>query len=235
MNEKVIIFDAGSLISFSMNGLYDVLKKLKETFSGKFIITEEVKYEIIDRPMKIRRFELEALRLNQLFSEKVFELPESIGISTKEITEKTNSYMKIANETFEGGGRVIHLIDSGETSCVALSKILSEKGIENIVVIDERTLRSLVENPDQLKSHLQKRLHSKINSKEENYKLFKGVKIIRSTELIYIAYKKGLVNIKGKKILEALLYAMKMKGCSVSEDEIREIVSLGYSRIKEFK
>ena len=63
---KVIIFDSGALISFSMNGMTDVVEKLKGIFSGKFIITSEVKKEVIDTPIKIRRFELEALKIKHL-------------------------------------------------------------------------------------------------------------------------------------------------------------------------
>ena len=57
---KAIIFDSGTLISFAINGLYEELKLLKAKFDGKFIITDEVKAEIIDKPINIKRFELEA-------------------------------------------------------------------------------------------------------------------------------------------------------------------------------
>ena len=43
---------------------------------------------------------------------------------------------------------------------------------------------------------------------------------------MYIAYKKGLVRIKDKKILDAILYALKFKGCSISTDEIERIKKL---------
>ena len=42
-----------------------------------------------------------------------------------------------------------------------------------------------------------------------------------------MAYKKGLIEIKDPKILEALLYAMKSKGCAVSYEEIEQIKRLG--------
>jgi len=46
--EKAIILDSGVLISFSMNGIIEIIKKLKGNFSGKFLITSEVKKEVID-------------------------------------------------------------------------------------------------------------------------------------------------------------------------------------------
>ena len=47
---KAIIFDSGTLISFSMNGVTEELEKLKGIFEGKFLITPDVKREVIDRP-----------------------------------------------------------------------------------------------------------------------------------------------------------------------------------------
>ena len=65
---KAIIFDASTLISFAMNGLLREIVGLKKIFKGKFIITKEVKSEVIDRPIKIKRFELEALKIQQLIA-----------------------------------------------------------------------------------------------------------------------------------------------------------------------
>ena len=57
----------------------------------------------------------------------------------------------------------------------------------------------------------------------ENLKFFKGFGIIRSAELVYVAYKKGLIKLKDGNVLNALLYAVKFKGAAISGDEIREI------------
>ena len=88
MTSKAIIFDAGPLISLSMNGLLPELIKLKEIFDGKFIITKEVKYEIVDHPIKIKRFELDALNIQRLLDKKILELPTTFKIDKKEITKK---------------------------------------------------------------------------------------------------------------------------------------------------
>lgn len=226
MTEKIIIFDASTLITFAMNGLLPEFKELRKVFKGKFIITKEVKKEAIDRPLTIKRFELEALKLTQLLDEKILEMPSSLGIKDQEISNRTNDFLGIANSTFTGRGKSVHLIDLGETSCLALSKILDEKKIENVMAIDERTTRMLCEKPENLERLLQKKLRTKITAKRENYKIFKDFRIIRSSELVYIAHKKGLVRLKNGKVLDALLYAVKFKGCSISEDEIREIKKL---------
>ncbi len=228
-SQKILVFDSSTLISFAMNGLLEEIADLKSIFKGKFIVTEEVKEEIIYKPMNIRRFKLEALQLKDLCDRKILEDPESIGISKKEVSKKTQEYLDIANGIFDGDfykeKRKVHLIDSGEASCLALAQIIKEKTPENEVVIatDERTTRMLCEKPENLKELLEKKLHIKIKFNKEEYKYFKGFNFLRSTELVYIAYKKGLLNIKNSELLDAALYAMRSKGAAVSDEEIKEI------------
>ncbi|NCN51802.1 hypothetical protein GW931_02220 [archaeon] len=221
MNQNVLIFDSSSLISITMSGLLNEFKKLKKTFPGKFIIPEEVKVEIINHPLEIKKFELEALKLNQLLKEGILEMPESLGIDSTQISNETKKLIEIANSTFfENKEKEIHLIDSGETACLVLSKILTKKGIKNLIVIDERTTRLLSEKPENLKNLLTKKIHTNINIKKENLKSFSGIKMVRSAELMFIAYKKGLMDLKDKKTLDAVLYALKFKGCGISGKEI---------------
>ena len=218
MMQKAIIFDSSTLISFAMNGILDILRELKKVFKGSFLITQDVKREVVDKPMTITRFKLEALKIQGLLNEGVLEIADEEGIQ-----KKTKEILDVANSIFEGKGRDIKLISSGETSCLALSKILSEKKILNVIAVDERTTRMLVENPGKLGSFLEKKMHTKIISKKNNFEAFKKFKIIRSAELVYVAYKKKLVKIGNGKLLDALLWAVKFKGCSISGDEIREI------------
>jgi len=223
---NLLLFDAGPLISFAMNGLLPELRELKKIFPGKFIITKEVAYEIIDRPITIKRFELEALKLKKLVIDGILEFPESIGIDDEVISKKTQDLLNIANTTFTQKGKDIHLIDLGETSILVLSKILREREIKNLIVIDERTTRLLCEKPENLKKLLQKKLHVRVEIRNSKLQYFNGFKIIRSCELGYMIYKKGLTRIKSNKILDAILYALKFKGCSISGDEIRKMKKL---------
>jgi len=223
---KAIIFDASTLISLSMNGLLEELIKLKHIFKGHFIITKDVKREIIDKPITIKKFELEALRLKKLLEEKILEMPSILKVDEKVLFKDGKTLKQIANTTFYGRNKDIHLIDLGEASCLALSKILEKKGIRNVVAVDERTTRMLGEKPENLHKLFEKKLHTKIITKKENYKFFKGFTFIRSSELMYVAYKKGLINLKNRAVLDALLYAVKYKGCSISGTEIEEIKKL---------
>ena len=224
---KAIIFDASSLIGFSMNGLLYIIEELKKNFNGHFIITKEVKNEIIDRPLNIKRFKLEALKLTELFNKKVLELPEVFGIDEEIISKKTQEFLNSSNSMYKDNRGDIHLLDLGEASCLVLGKMLNEKNIQNVLAVDERTTRMLCEKPKNLQKLLQKKLHTSITYDKTKVEQFKGFKIIRSVELVYIAYKKGLTILKGKQALDALLFALKFKGCSVSYDEIEQIEKLG--------
>ena len=168
---RAIIFDSSTLISFAMNGILDILKDLKKSFNGNFYITTDVKKEVVDRPMAITRFKLEALKIQHLLDEGVLE------ISKEELGPKTKEILEIANNIFEGKGKEIKIVSSGEISCLALSKILSEKKILNVVAIDERTTRMLVENPEKLEDFLERKMHIKITSEKNNFEIFKSLKI----------------------------------------------------------
>ena len=85
----------------------------------------------------------------------------------------------------------------------------------------------LGEKPENLKDLLTKKLSTSVKIEKKDFKYFRGFRFIRSTELMYVAWKKGLIEVKdGKTVLDALLYALKFKGCAISEDEIREIKAI---------
>ncbi len=225
MGSKALIFDSSTLINFGLNGLLYLLAELKERFGGKFLITKDVKYETVDRPRNVKKFELNALKINTLIANHVLEMPSAMGIDEQEIVKEAKRILRTANHTFKAKERWIHLIDKGEASCLALSFLLNERGIENIIAIDERTTRMLCEKPENLRELMENKLHTKLEAVEKNYAMFKNFKIIRSSELLYIAYKYGLVKLHdhGSEVLDALLYGAKFKGCAISREEIDEI------------
>lgn len=216
---KYLIFDSGPLINFSMNGSLYILERLKKEFKGEFLITKEVRQEIIDTPLTIKRFELEALQLKLLHDQNIIKLADLTPPEIDELRKKRDEIMNTANTTFKTRERYIHLIDKGESAVLALSDMRKP----SLIVVDERTTRMLCENPENLKKLLEKKLHMQITANKKNYSYFGRYKMIRSVELAYIAYKKRLFNIKDSRALEAMLYALKYRGCSVSETEINEI------------
>ena len=223
---KALIFDSGALITLSMNGLLYVLEELKRNFPGKFLITHSVKREVIDRPINVPRFELGALRVQNLIDLGVLELPESLGVSQEEIQKETQKLMTAANDLIRIDGKPIDIVSEGEMSCLALSAIISKKNIDSIIAIDERTTRILAEKPESLEQLISKKMHKRAELKSQNISLFSKFRFIRSSELVYVAFKKGVLNISGPKTLEAVLYATKFTGSSISFDEIKALKKL---------
>ena len=221
--KRYLIFDAGPLINFAMNGLLPLLKKIKQEFKGEFLITKEVKREVIEYPETIRRFELEAIQIKELFNENIIKHADITEKEVDDLRQKREQIMSLANSTFYADNKPIHLLDKGECAVFALATILKEP---STLVIDERTARMLCENPENLRKLLQKKLHTGVIAKKENYEFFKKFKVIRSTELAYIANKRKLIELKDPKAYEAMLYGLKYKGCSISEEEIEEMKKL---------
>lgn len=221
---KYLIFDSGALINITQNCLVSMFRDLSKVFQGEFLVTEAVKYETIEHPSKIKKFEWGAIRIGALLNEEIIRPAEDEEIvKRKELDKKTREVLNMVNNAFFSNEKPLNLIEIGEAECLALSLILTEKGIDNAVVIDERTARMLCENPAYLKELMESKLQTILKANEKNLKILRGIKVLRSTELVYMAYKKGLIDHEKKKI-EAMLYALKFGGCSISEKEVQIIM-----------
>lgn len=220
---KVLIFDSGTLINLSMNGLLEVLEKLKTSFNGKYIITRAVKREIVDRPSKIDKYELGALRIQDLLDRKIIEMPDSIGLDDLVIEKRTAELLDMANHFMQVKDNWIDIVSEAEVSCLAVSEELNRRDVENIIAIDERTLRLLCEGPENLERIMSAKIHQRVQMVSTNYNIFSNFRFIRSSEIVYVAYKKGAFDLTGKNVLEALLYATKYKGAAISFEEINAL------------
>ncbi|MBM3230463.1 hypothetical protein FJZ22_02295 [Candidatus Pacearchaeota archaeon] len=222
---KVCIFDSGVIINLAMNNLLYLFPILKK--KTKLVITPSVKREIIDRPLTIPRFALEALQVKELFDEGIIELPEGIGIQSATLEAETKKLMDKANHFVQTNGAWVPIVSEGEISCLALSKALTEKKIENIIAIDERTTRLLIEAPRNLERLMSDKLHKRITLAYQDLSVFSIFTCIRSSELVYVAYKQGILHPKNKQTLSAALYATKYKGASITFEEIEQLKKLG--------
>lgn len=222
---KVLILDSGPIINLSLNGLLYIFEKIKSE-GLEIVITQAVKEEVIDYPLKIKRFELGALRVQQLLAQKVIKLPEDIGFSSEEIKKETAKVMSVINSTLKADGDYIKIVSDAESSCLAMSKMLSDRGTANMIGIDERTTRTLFEKPENLEDLMSRKLHKKIKINNDNFRSLGNFRFIRSPEIVFVAYKKGITNLPGSQALEALLYATKYKGSSISDDEIKVLKKL---------
>lgn len=222
---KACIFDSGAIINLAMNGLLYILPELKKKVH--LIITPSVKREIIDRPLTIPRFAFEALQVKELFDQGVIQLPEALGISSPTLAAETNRLMDKANHFVQATGAWVPIVSEGEISCLALSEALTAKGIANIIAIDERTTRLLIEAPRNLERLMSDKLHKRITLAYQDLSPFASFKCIRSSELVLVAYKQGILHPTTKQALAAALYATKYKGSSITFEEIEQLKKLG--------
>ena len=230
---RALVFDTGSIISLVTNNLLWILPPLKKQFRGDFLISEAVKGEIIDHPLKTKKFKLEGLIIQDYLREGVFSMAKNIYSS-----KKTDELLNLANSCFNTRNHPVKIVDRAEIETLMI--VLENKAAA--MVIDERTLRLLIENPEKLQKVLESRLHTKMEINKRNVAKFremtKYIKIIRSTELAYAAYKLDLLNkyitankvldkTLKKELLEGTLWALKLKGCSISSEEINEVLKMG--------
>jgi len=222
---KVLILDAGPIINLSMNGLLEIFEKINQK-GITIAITNYVYQEVVDRPSHIPRFELGALKIKDLIEKGVIKFATDLGLAQQEIESETQRFLRIANSSIKSDNHFIEIVSPAEMSCIAVSHILNKKGIENIIAIDERTTRVLFEKPENLRDLMSSKLHRNISLNTRELENTKEFRFIRSSELVYVAIKKGFIKIGDKHALEALLYATKFKGCSVSWEEIEQLKKL---------
>ncbi|MEA2038067.1 MAG: hypothetical protein U9O94_11270 [Nanoarchaeota archaeon] len=225
---KALVFDTGPIISLTLNNLLGLLTNLKPKYKGYFYITPAIRDEVIDRPLNSKKFKFEALQVLRSWHNNILEVFED-----PQLNKKTNDLMDLANQCFEARGNYIHIVHFAEISGVVATVMTKAEAF----VVDERTTRLLIEHPERLRSILSRKLHTSVTVNKKNLRQFldfaKGVKLIRSAELVTIAYELGLldkyiVNIPNPKktLLEAVLWAVKLNGCAISEREVVEIIKM---------
>src|SRR3989344_1352279 len=174
---KSLAIDSSSIISLATNSLLWILEPLKKQFQGDFYITDSVKQEVINRPLSTKRFKLEALMIKEIVEENIISLYEST-----ELRQESLKLLAISNNIFKSKNEYIKILDLAEVECLALAIILNSDAL----VVDERTIRLLVEDPYKLSKLLKKKLK--------------------------------------KDLLDGALWAVKLHGCSITDDEIDEIL-----------
>lgn len=225
---KTIIFDTGPVISLTMNNLLWLLPELKKQFKGKFLIPRAVKRELIDKPLRTKRFEFEALQVMQHIKSNDLTLVEQV-----EIKKRAEQILALANTCFKARGRYIQIVHFAEAETVAAYLTFNSDAL----CLDERTTTLLIENPERIAKILEKKLHTKIHIEMHNLeqikKQLKHIKIIRSAELVTIAYEMGLLDkyikdtdISKTTLLDSVLWGVKLDGCAISAKEIAQIIRL---------
>jgi hypothetical protein len=219
---KSIVFDTSSVISIMTNNLMDTLIKLKQDSGVNYVITDEIKRELLDVPLQGKKYKLEAIMLSHYLN-KYFKTFSNLNFESM-----TNYILEKCNTLFSINGKALKLVDKAEVEGLVVAMISNA----DAYVVDERTMRLIVENPRRLHKLLEKKFHSKI---EVDYKIlrefetkFENIEILRSSELMVTAYYKNLF-VKynyDEQILEALLWGLRLRGCSISREDIDAVMKL---------
>ncbi|MBU0980890.1 MAG: hypothetical protein KJ709_08870 [Nanoarchaeota archaeon] len=224
---KSLVFDSGPVITLAVNNLLWLLPELKKQFNGSFIITRSVKQELVDRPLKIRRFEFEALQVLKEINSGTLEMTQQ-----GELEDKTSRLLELSNRIFSAKGHPLNILHGAEMESIAAALTYGSEA----VVIDERTARLILEDPNGLHHILQSKLHTKVRIDKDALREFeesvRGLKVFRSLELVSIAYEMGLLDIyiaeelPDKTLLEALVWALRLNGCSIPQQDIQDVKRL---------
>jgi predicted nucleic acid-binding protein len=220
--KKVVLCDSSALISMTNSCLIDIMYFFTKSRNAEFVVPQAVEREIVERPLAIsmKAYELSAMRMKKAIEDRI------LNISMYDTLDKAKSIMDLANTMFYARANPVHLVDLGEADMIALA---SETDAD-IVLMDERTTRMLIESPFALKDHMEKEMGVNVMVNKRNFDGFKesaeGLKVIRSSELVAVAYSEGYFSTYSnpKKMLESSLYSLKYGGCSIGFDEIDEIL-----------
>lgn len=229
----MILLDAGPVISLTTNNLLWLFERFNQITKKPFSIVSSVKREIVDRPLATKKFKFEALQVERLIEQGVLAV-----IEQPEFKSKALRLLDLANNIFWAHNSPIRIVQLGEMETLAAAASLGT----NRVVVDERITRSLIESPEQLHRLMEQRLHTKLHVDtgrlEEFRMMTRHIELIRSAELVAIAYEKGLLNnyvVKvpnaRKELLESVLWGVKLSGCAISEQEIKELVGMELGRV----
>ncbi len=224
--ENCLIFDTGPIISLTTNNLLWILEPLKKAFGGEFYITPSVKRELVDVPLETKKFKFEALQVLDMIERGVLKI-----VDQKAVRDEGYKLMQIANQCFRAKGRWLQLLQTAEMEVIAAALLYGAEA----VMVDERTMRMIIEEPQDLKKVLESRLHIRIeinkNNLNEIRKRTRTIRLLRSTELVMAAYELGLLDQfvgdiphARRQLLQSVLWGLKIRGCSVTIDEIDEAV-----------
>lgn len=217
---KSLVLDSSSIISLVTNDLLWLFKHLKKIYGGEFYIPHSVKLELVDDPLKTKKFKLEAIMVSKVIEEGDLKVHDKLSVE---------DLLDQVNRIYSVGGKPICILHKAEIEALVLTLRLQA----DAYVVDERTMRLLIEDPKLLKKILARKLHRDVGMDMRLVKdfqhLVKGVKVIRSTELALIAYEKGLLDRlltssnTREDLVDGLLWGLRLRGCSISNEEIADI------------
>ena len=177
---STFIVDSSTIISLASTCLLDIFKKFHER-GNRFIIPPWVYDEVVSRPLNIERFQFEGYRVKRLVDEGVIEV-----YNKKRISREAMQFSKYINNVFYAKNHPVKIIHPADAEGIFLTKRLGDA-----LIVDERNMRLVIEDPMKIKKILQNRLHTKIRVDKDNLKKaleFVGkVPVLRSVDLVSVA------------------------------------------------
>jgi len=220
----MIICDSSSIIALNETCNSNVFHFLQEL---DFVIPPAVEEEIVINPIKVKQFAMHALRMQMILREKEVRI-----VSKKNLEERTEKVLRFANNSYFIDGKPLTLVQRGEAACLALLSLVGAR----LLLIDEKTTRMILEDPLALQRIIQEEHGKKVKLNSENLKrlseMFDGAAILRSTELITIAARKGFFarfEEDETKAYHAAIYALRFAGCSITTQELSDYDELDVS------
>ena len=215
-----IICDSSSLISLSESCNVDALRFLKKNCGTRFLIPPAVFYECVAHPLHVKQYAFSAIRLKRLAEEKVLEVfnQPQLANEAKNVLNNSNNFLSFRRTPLK-------LLQAGEAECLALLKL----GVGNALLVDEKTTRLLVEAPEVLLRALKNEYRGELRTDEKHLQEFRrgfeNLPILRSTEILSIAFSKGFFSnyaASAPLAFHSALYLLQQKGCSISSHELDE-------------
>ena len=211
-----IAVDTGPLISLSSTCLLNLLDELP----FDFYVPPAVVDESYRAPMHTKQYRFSALRIHDYVLEGRLRTRD-LGKDGVALVEE---FTRLANSAYVARHRPLRIIQRGEAEAIILAKQL-----DGVLLVDERTIRLLIEDPDELKYLLERRTGQNIRHNKDLtdriQEIAGDVLMLRSADLVAYAYEEGYFGKKGKDFIEAVLYALRYAGCAISEQEIQDYVS----------
>ncbi|MFH0936447.1 MAG: hypothetical protein V1815_02085 [Candidatus Woesearchaeota archaeon] len=228
---KSLVFDTSSIISLATNNLLWIISELKKRYNGQFYLCNSVKRELVDNPLQSKKYKFEALTIMELIKKRDLELYNG------DLNAKKNKLLDIANNIFKAKGQNMSIVHDADMESLALAIAIKA----DAYVVDERTTRLLIEDPKKLSDLFNKKLHTDVNFDNKLLKDFQNeignINVLRSADLMTIVYEKGLLdkyvfseNLR-KSVLEGVLWGVKLRGCSISIEEIDDIIKMEGFRV----
>ncbi|MFH0922848.1 MAG: hypothetical protein V1811_02200 [Candidatus Micrarchaeota archaeon] len=210
--------DSSSLIALAETCNLGVLGFLSKEAGASFLIPPFVKDEIISRPLKAREHAFSALRLRKQLDDGFLRIS-----SSPSIMRDTHEVLNAANTLFRVRGKHLKLLHDGEAQALALFKSAKVDAL----LVDEKTLRLLIESPKTLAVKIEGEYDETVEIDEKSAnklkKYTRGVFVMRSSELLAVAFKKGFFDSFGsgsQDVFQAAVFALRKAGCSLTNNEL---------------